>query len=457
MVLVLPLVKLFAIISVEPSTYPDTTSYVRLGSWLDFSFTSLDGNSIRPWGVTAWLALWPGERGISIADALLSAVAWGCLALVVAGLVNHPTVRRGVAASFVLIACTAQIASWDGVILGDSVSLSTGILALSALVWFVRDPGWGRAAPFAAAALWFAMTRPNVFPVLVGWALSLVLLGILRRQVVVWAVAAALIVFSGYSYVYNVRSDAAWTAAYGFSRSTVSVAYPIGPYNPASREIVADLRKSDAPSCMLRPQSGARGGPAVLGGGATWVARAVATCPAMNTWATDHWQRWYLTWLVTHPAATVQIIDSQILNSLAPTVWGAVVAATPNSVAQLYLGTPAQPQDAHPTQSYHVQPLILWLLGAATLAIAAARRRRWRASPWPVDLALAGSVVGGLMSAVSSALLIQTVPFEVAQESLAATAIITAAAVAGVAVGLDRVLAPATQVGARDRAEADAA
>ena len=42
--------------------------------------------------------------------------------------------------------------------------------------------------------------------------------------------------------------------------------------------------------------------------------------------------------------------------------------------------------------------------------------------------------------AVSSGLLIQTVPFEEAQESLGATAVITAAAVTLVAVGFDRVL-----------------
>ncbi|HEV7173036.1 MAG TPA: hypothetical protein VGN50_09075 [Pedococcus sp.] len=451
MVLVLPLVKLLTVIPVKASTYPDSRSYVRLGSWMDFSLTSLDGSSLRPWGVTAWLALWPGEPGIVIGHALLSAVAWGALALAVAGLVDNPVVRRGVAASLVLIACTAQIASWDSVILGESVSLSTGILALAALVWLVRDPGWSRAGLFAAAALWFAMTRPNVFPVLVGWALSLVLVGILRRRVVVWAVAAALVVFSGYSYAYNIGSDAAWTAAYGASRTTVSLAYPIGPWNPSSRQILADLRKSNAPRCMF---GGVGQNGAVVGGGMTWVTRTVAKCPAMNTWATDNWQRWYLNWLVTHPAATMGIIVSQVPYSLAPTIWGTVAAATPNSVAQLYLGTPDLPQDAHPTQSYHVQPLILWLLGAVVLAIAGARRRLWRASPWPVDLALAGSLVGSMVSVLSSALLIQTAPFEVAQESLASACIITAAAVSAVAVGLDRVLTPRRDARAGRRAEA---
>ena len=245
--------------------------------------------------------------------------------------------------------------------------------------------------------------------------------------------------FSGYSYAYNMRSDAAWTAKHGFSRSTVSFAYPIGPYNPVASQIVADLRKSDAPRCMI-PEGERLNAPH---GPTAWVSRTVPKCPEMNTWATENWQRWYISWLLTHPKSTIRVIDSQILHSLAPTVWGNVVAATPNSVAALFLGTPSVPQDAHTQKSYHAQPLILWGLAAVGLAFAARRLGRWRGSPWAVDIALAASVAGGLLCAISSGLLIQTVPFEVAQASLASTVVITAALVAGVGLGIDRVLSPA--------------
>jgi len=82
------------------------------------------------------------------------------------------------------------------------------------------------------------------------------------------------------------------------------------------------------------------------------------------------------------------------------------------------------------------------------LAFAARRRGQWRGSPWAVDIALAASVAGGLLCAISSGLLIQTVPFEVAQESLASTVLITAALVAGVGLGIDRVLSPAQRAAA---------
>jgi hypothetical protein len=53
---------------------------------------------------------------------------------------------------------------------------------------------------------------------------------------------------------------------------------------------------------------------------------------------------------------------------------------------------------------------------------------------------LAATVAGCVATAVSSGLLIQTVPHEVAQESLGATAALTAALVAAVGLGCDRIL-----------------
>ena len=445
MVLALPVAKLLGIATVHPSTPNDTNGYRSPGTWLDFSLTSLDGMSPRPWGATIWLALWPGDHAIMIANALLSAVAWGALALVVAAGIRHATVRRLTAAALVLIPCTAQISNWDSVMQGESVSMSTGILALAALVWFTREPTWGRAATFGAAALWFTMTRPNVFVILMAWALGLLVIAVLRRRlVVVWAVAALLVVFSGYSYVYNMRSDAAWTARHGFSRSTVGYAYPISAFNPVASQIVADLRKSDAPPCMI-PEGKRLNAPL---GPYQWVSETVPKCPAMNTWATKNWQSWYIGWLLTHPKSTIRVIDSQIWHSLAPSVWGDVVAATPNSVAALFLGTPSLPQDADPKKTYHVQPLILWGLAALGLAFAARRLGRWRGSPWAVDIALGASVSGGLLCAISSGLIIQTVPWQAAQESLGAAVVTTAALVAVVGIGIDRVLSPVQRTAA---------
>jgi hypothetical protein len=423
------------VVSVKPTTYPDTRTYRHAGHWFDFSLTSLDGHSIRPIGVTAWMALWPNDRAIMVAQALLSAVAWGALALVVARGIQRPGLRRLFVLLLVLIPCTAQMANWDTIILGDSIAMTTGILALAALIQLTREPTWGRALVFLPVALWYTMTRPNLFVVLMAWAVGLALIALLSRKVLVLGtVAALLVLFSGYSYVYNMRADTTWTQAHGYSRSTVGMAYPLGKYDPVASQVLVDLRKSDAPRCMI-PES-----PAVVThkGTTRWVARTAAACPEMNEWATDNWQRWWIGWLVTHPKSAARIIDSQLPHSLAPSVWGNVIAATPPAVADLFFGTPAIPQDAYVTRTYRTQPLILWAFAAGALAIAATTRRLWRRTPWGTDLILAATVGGGLATAISSGLLIQTVPHEVAQESLGATAVITAALVAAVGLGWDR-------------------
>ena len=425
------------VVTVKPSIYPDTKTYRHEGHWFDLSLSSLNGHSLRPIGVTFWLAMWPNDRAIMVAQALLAALAWGALALVVSRGIRHTGVRRLFVAMLVLIPCTAQMANWETVILGDSIAMTTGILALAALIWLTQEPTWGRALVFLPLALWYTMTRPNLFVVLMAWAVGLAVVALLSKKVLLLGtVAGLLVLFSGYSYVYNMSSDAAWTEAHGYSRSTVGMAYPMGKYDPVATQVLADLRKTDAPRCMI-PATPA----AVTHGGTTrWVSNTVKTCPGMNEWATDNWQSWWIRWLATHPKSAVRLIDSQIFHSLSPSVWGNVVAATPASVADLFFGPEALPQSAHPTRMYRIQPLILWTIAGAVLAIAATRRRLWRRTAWGVDLMLAATVAGCVATAVSSGLLIQTVPHEVAQESLGATAALTAAIVAAVGLGIDRIL-----------------
>ena len=47
---------------------------------------------------------------------------------------------------------------------------------------FSRAPSWGRAAAFLAPALWFSMTRPNVFVIRVVLAFGLGVIGLVRGE-----------------------------------------------------------------------------------------------------------------------------------------------------------------------------------------------------------------------------------------------------------------------------------
>jgi hypothetical protein len=431
------LVKLLEITASGPSTYPDTDTYRVPGSFLDFSLTSLGGRSVRPWGVTAWLALWPSDEAIVLAQTALSIVAWVVLALTVTATVRRPFVRRGLALLLFLVGCSAQVASWQLAILSESVSISTGVLALALLIRLVRRPSAGRAVAFSALALWFTMTRPNVFPVLLAWAVALLIYGRRGRQLRLGGVVAAtLVACSLYSYVYNVRSDPAWRASpvFGVSRMTVAYGYPISANGPVAPAVLRDLRKSDAPPCMI-PVS-----PSDVSdhGTTAWVQRTARSCPGMDAWATAHWSSWWSSWLVHHPADTWTIVRTELPNSLSPPVWTGIAAAVPMSVSSAFFGSSALPQSAIPTRTFTTQPLLGWLAVAAGLAWLARRRRRATAAG--VEPVLVASIVGALASAVSSGLLIQTAPFEVGQESAGVTVVLTASCLVLVGLLLDELL-----------------
>jgi hypothetical protein len=437
MLIVFVVVKPLEAVLTRSSRYVDSSTYRVKDRWFDLSLTSLDGHSIRPWGVTLWMALWPSDRAITVAQALLSAVVWSALGLTVAVVIRRPAVRRVLVAALLLLACTAQVAGWDLAIMSESVSVSTGVLALAALIWLGDRPSWARATAFLAAALWFTMTRPNVFVILLAWAVALLIVGLLRRQrMMLGVVAGVLVVFCVYSYVYNVRSDAAWTKAFGYSRTTVAYAYPISGNGPVGKYIIRDLRNSDAPACMV-PRSRR-----VVSdhGTAAWVLKTLRTCPGMNEWATENWNRWYATWLVHHPGKALQIIRVALPSALSPPVWTGVTAATPNAISSLYFGSVAQPQSYRSDETYRTQPLLLWIGAAAVLALLT--RGRWRGSRWDRDLVLVATGLGALAAAVSSVLLIQVAAFEVGQESLGALIMLTISAVMLVGSALDRFLAP---------------
>jgi hypothetical protein len=454
MLLALGVIQLIEVSTRGPALYPDTDTYRVHGTWLDVSLTSLGGRSVRPWGVTVWMALWPGDEGIVLAQTVLAVLAWGTLAVVVAGGLRRPLVRRIVVAVLLVISASAQVASWQLAILGESVSISSGILALALSIRMVRHPSWGRVVAFLLAALWFTMTRPNTFPVLLAWAVAALLFGFRRQQRAVGVtVACALVAFSLYSYVYNVRSNPAWAASpnFGVTRTTVAYGYPVSGNDPVGFQVLRDLRRSDAPKCMIPdiPED-------VSADGTTaWVQQTAATCPGMQAWLNAHWNGWWLSWLATHPGATLHIIGTELPNSLSPPIWTGITSAVPLSVSTVFFGTSGLPQSAIPTDTFGTQPILIWL--AVALGLAWLGRRRLRARASGTGLLLLATVAGGLLSAISSGLLIQTAPFEVGQESVGVTVLLTVATLILVGLLVDRLYAGSrTSVGADQRADSTA-
>jgi hypothetical protein len=434
MVAVYPLIRLLGVITAAPVNAPDAAGYrVRGDNFLNFSLTSLDGHSIRPWGVTIWMALWPSDRGILLAQAALSVVAWAALAVTVANGIENPAWRRVMAFVVLLVSCTAQVMALDANMLSESVSVSTGVLALVAIIRFTRQPSWTRAGVLVLFALWFAMTRPNVFPVLLAWAVALAVVGVLRRQVVLCgAVAGAFVLTSLYAFVYNVRSDDTWRAEMGVTRTTIAYAYPIAGNNPVAEDVLADVRKSDAPRCMIP----ATPGDVSRHGTTRWVHTTAAVCPGMDAWATDNWTRWWAGWLLDHPRKMWTIIHTELPNALSPPANANVSAPAPTFVSSMFFGSTSIPQSAVTTRSYRTQPLLLWLGAIITLAVLT--RRRLRGGSWHTDLVVLFGAAGALVSAISGGLLIQAAPDGVGRENAGVAMLLTASCIALVGLGLGR-------------------
>jgi hypothetical protein len=434
MVMVYPLIRLLGMFAVAPVNAPDWTTYrVRNDSFLNFSLTSLDGHSVRPWGVTVWMALWPSDRAILLAQVVLSIAAWATLAVTVAQGIENRAARRILAFLLLLVSCTAQVIAADAIMLSESVSISAGILALVAVIRFTRHPSWRRGGVLVLAALWFSMTRPNVFPVLLAWAVALVVVGLLRRQVRLWgAVAGAFVLISVYTFVYNVRSDDTWRAVTGSTRTTIAYAYPIAWRNPVAEDVLADLRKSDAPRCMI-PAKVADVGPL---GPTRWAHTTATVCPGMDAWATANWNRWWLSWLLHHPSKTARIIYTELPNALSPPVDANVSAPAPTFVGSMFFGSPSIPQSGIATRSYRTQPLLLWLGAIITLAVL--DRRRFQGRSWHTDLVVLAGACGALASAIAGGLLIPYAPETVGRESTGVTLLLTASCIVLVGLGLGR-------------------
>ncbi len=434
MVIAYPLIRLLGVITAGPVDAPDAAGYrVPKNNFLNFSLTSLDGHSIRPWGVTIWMALWPTDRGILVGQVLLSIVAWAALAVTVAAGIEHRTGRRVMALIVLLLSCTPQVIAWDANMLSESVSVSTGVLTLAAIIRFTRQPSWGRAAAVVLLALWFSMTRPNIFPVLLAWAVALVVVGLLRRQVVLWgAVAGALVLTSLYAYVYNVRSDDTWREKMGVTRTTIAYAYPISANDPIAKDVLADVRKSDAPRCMI-PATPAQ----VSHKGTTrWVHKTAAVCPGMDAWATDNWTHWWASWLIHHPTKTARLIHVELPNALTPPVNANVSAPAPTFVGSAFFPSTAITQGSFPKRTYRTQPILLWL--GAILALAVIGRRRLRGASWHTDLVVLFGAMGSVAAAISGALIIQAAPDGVGRESTGVAVLLVASCLALVALGLGR-------------------
>ena len=432
------IVRLTSVARTTPAVFPDSSGY-RSG-FRDFTLVSLTGGQPRPWGITAFMALWPGLDSLTFAQAVLGVVAWSFLAVEVWLLLSRTLWRRVAVVLVLLLGLVPAVVGWDAAVLSESLSISTGILSLAALLRAIRRPSGWSIALLVGLSLWFTMTRPLTLIVVLAWGgVALVLAAISPRARVAWLLGAVLLIAeAGYSYAYNQATDNAWVAVSGHSRTTAAYAYNIG-FNPVGDDVLVSVRASDAPRCMIPAAQAdvARHGTTV------WVNKTVAECPQMETWATANWGSWWRRWLVQHPHQAAAIVRSQMSGALATPVYAHVPKVLPTSVQSLFIvGGPVLPARVAKTQSFVVLVPLLWFGAALVLLLLGWRRVGWRSRS--AEFALWVTAGASLLSVVVGVLLLQTPPGESGREHAAPRIMLAATGVILVMLGADRLSARGT-------------
>jgi hypothetical protein len=121
--------------------HPDTPSY-RLPP--DFI-----GGRSRPWVMPTVMWLLP-DRGVVIAQAALSAVAFIVFAAAVRSTIRRRELGNALSAFVLLVGLSERVVAWDVWMLTESISLSLSLLLIAAFIQLDRVNSWLFMAVFAA-------------------------------------------------------------------------------------------------------------------------------------------------------------------------------------------------------------------------------------------------------------------------------------------------------------------
>ena len=197
----------------RPGTvYPDTQVYEQMTSMSVLNGDFWVGKTLKAPGVALFWKILPGSTAMSASYGqwLVSVAAWLVLATVVATTLRgrrFPVVGFSVILAFAL---TPLVAQWDGVLLTESLSISTTVLLLAALTLVLTRPNWWTVAFVLAAAVCGALARDqnSVFALLLIVPVAVVVFWRDHRRNVGFALAGgAALVFIGSTLSVNHRGN----------------------------------------------------------------------------------------------------------------------------------------------------------------------------------------------------------------------------------------------------------
>jgi hypothetical protein len=337
----------------KPRILADTTAYTRISavpiSKLDFWAGS------RPPAFPLLLKITGQDYNLAAAVQLcISIVAWGLLALLVSQFLRPAWLQVSGFALILLFSVDRHIASWDFVMMTESLSVSSLALFIAAGLWLLRGWRTAKVAPFFVASLLLAFTRDTNAWMLLGLA-GLVLIALVARWLPVKTWILVLLLGTVF-LVSNVSANIGerWVFPLGnlitqrvlTNRAGLKYFESCGmPVSPALLALSGKFANSDDQAMFSGPD-----------------------LDAFRYWLRDRGRNCYVGWLVADPVASVSSALYQT---------GGLVAFS--TVDRFYSNryTPLLPPVLG--EVLYPQQFILWIWAFTTLAaVASVGARSWR-------------------------------------------------------------------------------
>lgn len=337
----------------KPRIQADTASYVRISGE---SIARIDfWAGARPAGFPLLLKI--SAQDYSRAAALqlgISILAWGVLAWMVSRFLGRWGLQFAGLALILLFSLDRHIASWDFVMMSESLSISSLALFISASLWLLR--GWNawKVVAFSCAALLLAFTRDTNAWMLLALAVLIGAAALLR-----WMAVRSLIP-AGCLVVIFLLSNAAATYAerWGFPlgnliaqrvlANTSALAYfqSCGmPVSPALMQLTGKYANSDEQAMFAGPE-----------------------LDSFRYWLRDHGKGCYVGWLLENPVPSIQETLSET---------GGLIAFP--TVDRFFSNRYASLLPAQVAGALYPERLTLWIWAYSTLAaLIIIWKKRWR-------------------------------------------------------------------------------
>lgn len=195
----LVVLRLLAVAGSIPLRYYDSAEYTGT--------IDLSGRGRRTWPVPLFFRLVPGDdRWVMWTQAILGAVAFWLVAVVLWASCRNRRVGAGVALTVALLGLTINVTNWDSTILSEPLTIALTLVLVAGLIEFVRRPAWPVVgAVLAVAVPWYALRQNHVMlGVLVALLVGVWAWRQRRDRVAVrltGALAAGLLVLGAFSWV----------------------------------------------------------------------------------------------------------------------------------------------------------------------------------------------------------------------------------------------------------------